>query len=95
MPTERIIFHLAEKYSFDEDTALKVFLRENAAVNIEISAQNLRRIDSLLVQYLIAAARAWAAKGLKFELTNLQSELGQALDRLGVHTGILGWKVAQ
>ena len=85
---------IADKFSFDEDTALKVFLRENTDLPVEICAQNLRKVDSLLLQYLIAASLKWRSKGLDFSLTNLSPEVGTTLNLLGIHTEILSWKVA-
>ncbi len=85
---------IADKFSFDEDTALKVFLRENTASPVEICAQNLRKVDSLLFQYLIAASQKWRSQGLSFTVTNLSPEVGRALNLMGIHTDILSWKVA-
>jgi anti-anti-sigma regulatory factor len=94
MPDKRTIFHLPERYSFDEDTTLRVFLADNLESNIEISATNLRRIDSLFIQYLIAAAQSWTAKGLAFQVTGLRSELTQSMELLGVRPEILIWSAA-
>lgn len=85
---------IADKFSFDEDTALKVFLRENSDYSVEICAQNLRKVDSLLLQYLIAASRKWRGKGLNLFLTNLSPEVGNTLNLLGIRDEILSWKVA-
>ena len=89
------IFHLPERYSFDEDTSLRVFLQENSDQNVMISAQNLRRIDSLLVQYIIAAARRWGGRGLAFQVTQLRAELAQSLTILGVTPDLLAWSAAE
>ena len=85
---------ISEKFSFDEDTALKVFLRENTELPVEICAQNLRKVDSLLLQYLIAASKTWRGKGLSFSVTNLPPEVGHTLNLLGIHEEVLSWKVA-
>jgi|LauGreSuBDMM15SN_2_FD.fasta_scaffold155128_2 anti-anti-sigma regulatory factor len=95
MPQTRTTFILPDRYSFDEDTTLRVFLTENAEANIEIAAPNLRRIDSLFIQYLIAAAQSWAAKGLQLEVTGLRTELAQSMELLGVRPEILTWSAAQ
>lgn len=95
MPNKRRLYHVPERYSFEEDTTLRAFLADNLAANVEISASNLRRIDSLFVQYLIAAAQFWAAKGLKFEVTGLQTELALAMKLLGVRPEILVWRAAK
>jgi anti-anti-sigma regulatory factor len=95
MPQTRTTFILPDRYSFDEDTTLRVFLTENAEANVEIAAPNLRRIDSLFIQYLIAAAQSWASKGLRLEVTGLRTELAQSLKLLGVRPEILTWSAAQ
>lgn len=89
------IFNLPERYSFDEDTTLRVFLQENSDQNVMISAQNLRRIDSLLVQYLIAAARRWMGRGLSFQVVYLRGELAQSIALLGVTPDLLQWSAAE
>ena len=95
MPDTRTTFLLPERYSFDEDTTLRAFLTEHKEANIEIAALNLRRIDSLLIQYLIAAAKSWGAKGLRFEVTGLRTELARSMQLLGVRPNILTWSAAQ
>lgn len=94
MPNKRRLYHVPDRYSFDEDTSLRAFLADNLTTNVEISASNLSRIDSLFVQYLIAAAQSWAARGLAFEVTGLQTELAQAMKLLGVRPEILVWRAA-
>ena len=85
---------IPERFTFDEDTSLKVFLRNSVTESVEISGRNLRRIDSLLLQYLIAAAQSWRNAGLGFCLTDVPKEVGDALTLLGVDEPILCWKVA-
>ena len=95
MPDTRTTFLLPERYSFDEDTTLRAFLTENRQANVEIAAPNLRRIDTLFIQYLIAAAQSWGAKGLRFEVTGLRAELARSMELLGVRSDILTWSAAQ
>ena len=95
MPDKRTTYLLPDRYSFDEDTTLRVFLAENLEAHVEIAAPTLRRIDSLFIQYLIAAAQSWAAKGLRFEVTGLRAEIAQSMELLGVRPEILTWSAAQ
>jgi len=88
------VYIFPDKFAFDEDISLKVFLRENTDSSIDLNAQNLRKIDSLLVQYLIAAAKAWQAKNLNLHLSQVPPALGDDLVRLGVEPQTLNWKVA-
>ncbi len=85
---------IPERFTFDEDTSLKVFLSNSVGDPVEISMRNLRRIDSLLLQYLIAASRRWRNAGLAFCLTEVPRDVGDALTLLGVDDQILCWKVA-
>jgi len=94
MQNETQIYIFPEKFAFDEDTSLKVFLREHKGSSVEINAQNLRKIDSLLLQYLIAAARVWLANGQSFALTHVPGAMGNDLTLLGIDTQTLSWKVA-
>lgn len=87
-------YTIPERFAFDEDTSLKVFLAANQAASVEIIAANLRKIDSLLMQYLIAASRAWLLRGLSFEVTEVPGEIGDAMTQLGIHQHSLCWKVA-
>lgn len=95
MPENRSVFILPERYSFDEDTTLRVFLHENVNAHVEITSQNLRRVDSLFIQYLIAAARKWEDSNLTFEITHLRAELSKSLELLGVQTNVLKWSAAE
>lgn len=89
-----VSYTIPEKFAFDEDTSLKVFLRENQSESVQIVTANLRKIDSLLLQYLIAATRSWSARGLSFELTHVPSDIGDAMTQLGLDQNSLCWKVA-
>jgi anti-anti-sigma regulatory factor len=88
------LYTIPERFAFDEDTSLKVFLGANQAAHIEINAANLRKMDSLLMQYLIAANRAWAQRALTFEITNVPSDIADSMTQLGIHEQSLCWKVA-
>jgi anti-anti-sigma regulatory factor len=94
MQSTTLVYTLPERFAFDEDTSLKVFLREHKTSPVEINAMNLRKVDSLLLQYLIAAARVWQSNGLGFEITHLPQSLGDDLNLLGIDTHTLSWKVA-
>lgn len=89
-----VSYSIPKKFAFDEDTSLKVFLRANQDAHVQIIASNLRKVDSLLLQYLIAAARAWAERQLTLELIHVPSDVGDCLTQLGIHQNSLCWKVA-
>lgn len=88
-----VIFVIPEKFAFDEDTSLKVFLCDNHSANVQINVGNLRKIDSLLLQYLIAANRAWTKRNLTMEITHVPSDIGDTMTQLGVDQNSLCWKV--
>ncbi len=94
MPNETKIYVIPERFTFDEDTSLKVFLRESTDCSIEIVAQNLRKTDSLLMQFLIAAARKWRGAGLDFGVSQVPAEIAAAMQLLGVGQEELKWQVA-
>ncbi len=94
MPSEKKTFVIPDRFSFDEDIALKVFLRDSVGCHVEISAQNLRKIDTLLAQYLIAAAKHWKESGFDFELLQVPPDVCEAMLLLGIDEKTLTWKVA-
>lgn len=93
MPNDTKIHVIPDKFTFDEDTSLKVFLRENTDSSIEIVARNLRRADSLLMQFLIAASRKWQGAGLTFSVTQVPADVASALNLLGIGKDELNWQV--
>jgi len=83
-------FALKERWSPEAQAALHEFLMASRTVPVCLSARALRRMDCLLLQYLLAAARAWGAKGLGFALADVSAPLAGMLARLGVRAGMLG-----
>ncbi len=86
-------FDLPERHSAEGMAALHRFLSDNSEAWIRLSAHRLRRLDSLLLQYLAAAARAWAAKGCGFEIVDLSQSAAETMTLLGAQADLLKGKV--
>lgn len=79
-----LVFTLPDRISVTEANALLPFLREHTEVPVEISAVRLSRLDTLLVQTLLAAAADRQARGIGFCLTDLAPDLAAGLAGFGV-----------
>lgn len=79
-----IEFELPERLSVTGENGLLPFLRQNPDAPLAISALRLRRLDTPLVQLLVAAAADHRARGVAFRLTRLSSDQAGQLAALGV-----------
>lgn len=71
--------------SFQADiAALKAFLLAHTQSGVSISAKLLRRADSRLFQYLIAATQSWRARGLTLTMVELPPAMESDLENLGI-----------
>jgi anti-anti-sigma regulatory factor len=80
---------LPARWSPVAQDALHGFLQANTDRSVQISAAALRRADCLMLQYLIAAARAWAAQGRSLAVTGVPPQLDEAFGLLGVTPDML------
>lgn len=87
--TGSITLVLPERVDLVGDPAIAAFLHAHRNRPVEVSARALRRIDSLLLQFLIVAAADWRARGLPFRLTGLSPSQADLLALLGIGPGIL------
>ena len=87
------VFQLPEKAMPEDFAALKEFLIAHHWQPVQVSAQNLQKVDTLMLQYLLAVARAWAGRNLDFEVTEVSAAVDRMLHRLGVGADLLRWKV--
>lgn len=90
--TEWWEFELPERFSIAEDQTLHDFLLAGVGAPVRLSFRRLRRLDCLLLQYLVAAQRAWTAAGQAFEVADVPASIDEALKRLGVEADMLRWK---
>ena len=87
------VFQLPEKATPEDFAALKEFLIAHHWQPVQISAQNLRKVDTLMLQYLLAVARAWASRNLDFEVTEVSVAVDRMLHGLGVGPELLNRQV--
>lgn len=88
------IFTLPEAYRPAEDHSLQAFLRDNASFPVRVDAAQLRRLDTMLIELLLSAARAWRTRGLAFEVTQLSRLNEETCLTLGLRSEHLIWRVA-
>jgi anti-anti-sigma regulatory factor len=89
------IYQLPARTSPADLHALQDFLRSCSDEPVTVSALRLRKLDTLTLQFLIAAAKSWTARGLRFEVTDISAEIGKVLGQLGVRPQMLTWKEGQ
>lgn len=87
-------FALPEVYHPADDVSLQAFLRENSNSAIRVDATRLRRLDTMLIELLLSAARAWRQKGLGFELVQLSRLNEETCLGLGLRSDHLIWRAA-
>lgn len=75
-----------------EDTSFMAFLNEHKTRSIEISVP-LRRIETLLLQALLCAAKAWDARGLSFVVADISAQVDQDLTEIGVMPKMLNRRI--
>ncbi|MCB6176784.1 STAS domain-containing protein [Rhodobacter sp. Har01] len=90
-----IDFDLPERVSVAGDNALVPFLRQHPDAPLRIHANRLRRLDTPLVQTLLAAAADRRRRGIDFVLTGLSSAQADQLAALGVTTAVLPMELAE
>jgi anti-anti-sigma regulatory factor len=89
MPANLINFDLPERYRPAPGDPLQEFLKKNSTRPVSINVAALRRLDTLVVQLLMVAARDWRQRGLDFTLIGLRPDLAEALDLIGVTGDLL------
>jgi anti-anti-sigma regulatory factor len=88
-------FDLAERVSVTGDNALVPFLRDNPDLPLRLSARRLRRMDTPLVQLLLAVAADRRRRGVPFALCDLSPAQADLLASLGITDAVLPMERAQ
>jgi hypothetical protein len=84
---------LAMQPASDALPALRAFLTSQSDGPVRLSAMGLRRIDGLMLQELLAAARHWSRRGLGFDVADRSPAMAEMLTLLGVQDDMLQGKV--
>lgn len=82
--TTFLTFDLPERVPVTGDNALVPFLRQNPDQPLRLSAARLRRLETPLVQVLLAAAADWRRRGVPFVLAEVSAAQADVLRLLGV-----------
>ena len=83
------IFDLPVGYRPAPGDPLLNFLGKNSGTAVRVNLAALRRVDTLVVQVLLIAARDWERRGLAFSLTGVRPDLDEALHQIGVTNGLI------
>lgn len=90
-PTEHgAVWTLAAQPDHAALLTLQSFLLANRERPVCISAGDLRRPDTLLLQLLVAACRDWVGRGLSFRLTDAPDRIVTLLPLLGLAPEMIG-----
>lgn len=85
------LFEHPDRLSVQPGDPLLTFLKGNACVPVRVSLRHQKRTDSLVVQVLLTAAKAWKRHGLGFDVIDLPPRLMQEFATLGLSAETTGW----
>ncbi|MBI1171174.1 STAS domain-containing protein [bacterium] len=80
-----------DRLTISPSEPLMSFLNDNSDSPIRISMRNQKRPDSRVLQVLLTAARAWKARNLGFDVSDMPPRLVQDFVRLGLTAENTGW----
>lgn len=89
-----IEFELPERLSVAGENALLPFLRQHSDTAVTVSCTGLRRLDTPLVQVLVAAAADRRARGIAFRLIGVSPAQSAQLALLGITPALLEYEIA-
>ena len=87
-------FALPERVELRAESGLHRFLLAHRDAAVRLSAARLRRVDTRVVQYLMAVARDWADRGLGFVVSDIAAPQAAVLTLIGVTPELLPWQEA-
>ncbi|MFA8386201.1 MAG: STAS domain-containing protein [Pelagibaca sp.] len=88
-------YDLPETPDQDDLLHLQAFLADNIGSAVVISAAQVRRADTLLLQLLLAAQSDWQQRKLSFTLVDLPEAVAGVLPLLGLRPDMIGMKEMQ
>ena len=83
---------LPERVDSIADSGMHAFLLAHPHAPVRLSAAGLRKLDTRLIEYLLAVARDWAARGVGFVLCDLAPPQAKVLTLLGITPALLPWQ---
>ena len=87
-------FALPDDFAPAEDGSLLSFLAAHHMSAVRIDAGNLRKLNTMLVELLLSAAKTWRKRGLAFEVTRLSAANEEVFLHLGITAGFLERRLA-
>lgn len=94
MPVDWKTYALPERVDQIAESGLHAFLLAHQHAPVRLSAAALRRLDTGLIEYLMAVAQDWAARGVGFALCDLAPPQARVLTLIGVTPAMLPWQEA-
>ncbi len=91
MPQDCKTFEQQDRMTAGAGDPLMTFLQGNRQAHVKVSLRNQRKTDSLVLQILLTASRAWKQRGLVFDVTDMPQRLQQDCKLLGINTETTGW----
>ncbi len=91
MPHDWKLFEPQDRLSILSSEPLMSFLTGHSSTAVRISMRHQKRPDSRVLQVLLAASRAWKARDLGFDVSDLPPRLVQDFIRLGLTAENTGW----
>lgn len=88
-------YDLPETADQDDLLHLQAFLADNIGSAVVISATQMRRADTLLLQLLLAARNDWEQRNISFSVVDLPKAVAAVLLVLGLRSDMIGLKDVQ
>lgn len=88
-------YDLPEAPDHDDLLHLQTFLSDNIGSAVVISATQVQRADTLLLQLLLAARSDWEQRQMSFTVVNLPEAVAAVLPLLGLQSNMIGLKEIQ
>lgn len=85
------LFEPQDRLTIAPSDPLMSFLTGNSTLPVRISMRHQKRPDSRVLQVLLTATRAWKARDLAFDVSDLPPRLVQDFTRLGLTAENTGW----
>lgn len=85
-------FVLPERSALDPAQGLAAFLKSSRGCPVRIQAQAMTVADTRLLQYLMAASRAWKDQSIDFVVTGVGPRLDAEFAWIGLTADHLTWQ---